>query len=178
MQRISYKLLSLTLILMLLVPVIAQEEEGTTSALAGYTFGLNVGYPVVTGDYFTDSKGPVVGVVGNTPYGFAVGPFNIGVGFGVEAFLADEAEIGLFGSVNTTLFVTPSGPISYYGGVGLYGGVGIFGGLTFDYMVPNMPLVVKPYLRGVMMTGATEGGDASYMVNLGVMALYDISTLF
>jgi len=181
MRRISYKLLSLTLMLMLLVPVVAQEEEGTTSALAGYTLGLNFGYPVVTGEYFKDASGPIVGIVGNTPYGFAVGPFNVGVGFGVESFMADNAQIGVYGSVNTTLYVTPYGPVSYYGGAGYYGGLGLVGGVTFDYMVPNMPLVVKPYLRGTFMTSAAEVGDenkASYYVNIGVMALYDISTLF
>ena len=186
MRRIGYKLLTLTLILMLLVPVVAQEEEGTTNPLAGYTAGLNFGYPVVTGEYFKDGRsGPIVGIVGNTPYGFALGPFNIGVGFGLESFMAEDAQIGIYGSVNTTLYVTPYGPISYYGGAGYYGGLGLVGGLTFDYMVPNMPLVVKPYLRGTFMTSAAdadETGDdsnaASYYINIGVMALYDISTLF
>jgi len=181
MRRIGYKLLTLTLILMLFVPIVAQEE-GTTSALAGYTAGLNFGYPIVTGEYFKDGRsGPIIGIVGNTPYGFALGPFNMGVGFGVESFMADDAQIGFYGSINTTIYVTPYGPLSYYGGVGLYGGLGFIGGITFDYMVPNMPLVVKPYLRGTFMTSVAEVGEdnkPSYYVNIGVMALYDISTLF
>jgi len=183
MRRIGYKLLTLTLILMLFVPIVAQEEEGTTNPLAGYTAGLNFGYPIVTGEYFSEGTGPVIGIVGNTPYGFALGPFNLGVGFGVEAVMMDAGtEIGLYGSINTTLYVTPYGPISYYGGVGLYGGMGLIGGLYYEYMVPNMPLVLKPYLRGVFVSSAAvdDAGDdaASYFVNIGVMALYDISTLF
>ncbi len=178
MKHISYKLVTLFLMLMLLAPVVAQEE-GTTNPLAGYTVGLNVGYPVVTGEYFKDGRsGPIVGIVGNTPYGFAVGPFNMGVGFGIESFMAEDAQIGLYGSINTTIFVTPYGPLSYYGGVGLYGGLGFIGGIYYEYMVPNMPLVVKPYARTLIMTSATESGDPSGLVNIGVMALYDISTLF
>ena len=177
MKHISYKIVALGLMLMLLAPVVAQEE-GTANPLAGYTLGLNVGYPVMTGEYFKDSSGPVVALVGNTPYGFALGPFNMGVGFGLEAFLADETQIGVYGTVNTTIFVTPYGPLSYYGGVGYYGGIGALGGIYYEYMVPNMPLVLKPYIRGVIMTGATESGDPSGLVNIGLMALYDISTLF
>lgn len=181
MKRIGYKLLSTVLVLMLVVPVVAQDE-GTTSALAGYTAGLNVGYPVVTGEYFKDGRsGPIVGIIGNTPYGFAVGPFNVGLGFGLESYMAEDAQLGVYGSVNTTLYVTPYGPISYYGGAGFYGGLGLIGGVYYDYMVPNMPLVIKPYLRGTFMTSAADVGDEnkpSYYVNIGVMALYDISTLF
>lgn len=179
MKRIGYILLSSLMVVLLLAPVAAQDE-GTTSALAGYTAGLNLGYPIMAGETYESGTGPLVGVVGNTPYGFALGPFNIGVGFGIEALFAEiGTQVGVYGSINTTLYVTPYGPLSYYGGVGYYDGLGIIGGVTFDYMVPNMPLVVKPYLRGVLNTGGgPEGKDLTYFANIGVMALYDISTLF
>ncbi len=185
MQRIGYKLLSLTLILMLLAPVVAQEEEGTTSALAGYTAGLNFGYPVLKGDYFKTEGaiGPSIGLVFNTPYGFAAGPFNMGVGGGIElANVGGEKDaIGIFGTINTTVYVTPYGPISVLGGVGLYNGVGLIGGVYFDYNVPNLPLVIKPYLRTTFFTSVElANGDkaSSYFETFGIMALYDISTLF
>ncbi|MFH1852154.1 MAG: hypothetical protein ABIA75_07415 [Candidatus Neomarinimicrobiota bacterium] len=179
MKRIGYILLSFLLLLLVAAPVVAQDE-GTTSALAGYTAGLNVGYPIVTGEYFKDGRsGPIIGVVGNTPYGFAVGPFNVGVGFGIESFLAEDAQFGVYGSLNSTIYVTPYGPLSLYGGAGYYGGLGIVAGGYYEYMVPNMPLVLKPYMRGTLMSSATEGSNkASYYINIGVMALYDISTLF
>jgi len=179
-MRNSYKIVSLGLMLMLLAPVVAQEEEGTTNPLAGYTLGLNVGYPVVAGETYEAGKGPIIGIAGNTPYGFALGPFNMGVGFSLEAALMkDNTQIGVVGTVNTTIFVTPYGPLSYWGGVGYYDGLGLAGGLYYDYMVPNMPLVVKPYMRALINTGGGSAGDElTGFVNIGVMAMYDISTFF
>ena len=164
---------------MLLVPVVAQEEEGTTNPLAGYTAGLNVGFPFIAGETYESGLGPVVGIVGNTPYGFALGPFNLGVGFGVEAVMMDlKTQMGVYGTLNTTIYVTTKGPISYWAGAGYYDGLGLSGGFYMDYMVANMPLVIKPYIRGVLNTGGGDGNDLTYFGNIGVMLLYDISTLF
>ena len=124
--------------------------------------------------------GLVVGVVGNTPYGFAVGPFNVGVGFSVEATMMEKGtEVGVLGTLNTTIYQTPYGPLSYWAGVGYYDGLGLAGGLYFDYMVPDMPLVIKPYARAVIQTKSEdEGGGMTGFVNIGAMVTYDISTLF
>ena len=179
MKRIGYILLSLALVFMLLTPGLAQDE-GKTSALAGYTAGLNLGYPIVAGETYESGLGPVIGLVGNTPYGFAVGPFNIGVGFSLEATLMElETKVGVLGTLNTTIFVTPYGPLSYWAGVGYYDGLGLAGGLYFDYMVPDMPLVLKPYGRALIQTKPEDqGGGMTGFVNIGLMAMYDISTLF
>ena len=179
MKRIGYKGLSLLVAFLFLVPGFAQDE-GMASKLAGYTAGLNLGYPILAGETYDDGMGPVVGLVGNTPYGFAVGPFNIGVGFSLEATMAERGtSVGVLGTLNTTLFVTPYGPISYWAGVGYYDGLGLAGGLYFDYMVPDMPLVIKPYGRAIIQTKSEDvGGGMTGFVNIGVMATYDISTLF
>ena len=181
MKSIGYKITSVALILMLAVPVFAQEEaEPAGNPLAGYTAGLNLGYPVVAGKTYEDGAGLVVGVVGNTPYGFAVGPFNVGVGFSIEATMMElGTEVGFLGTLNTTIYQTPAGPISYWAGVGYYDGLGFAGGLYFDYMVPDMPLVVKPYGRAVIQTKSEdEGSGMTGFFNIGVMLTYDISTLF
>ena len=181
MKRIGYKGISLLVVFLLIVPSFAQDE-GMASKLAGYTAGLNLGYPVVTGEYYSGGSGPIFGVVANTPYGFAIGPFNMGLGAGFEAAMfKDYTEVGFYGSINTTIYVTPYGPISYYGGAGYYSGLGLIGGIYMDYMVPDMPLVIKPYMRMTLNTAAEDddGNTApSYFLNIGVMALYDISTLF
>jgi len=166
--------------LMLIMPMPAKAQD---NPLAGYTIGLNVGYPVVTGDYYSGRSGPIVGLAVGSPYGFALGPFNMSIGAGVEAALMDAGtEIGAFATVNTTVYTTPAGPISVYGGAGYYGGAGFVGGAYFDYMVPNMPLVVKPYVRATVMSSAAVDADGnpapSGWINIGIMALYDISTLF
>ena len=178
MKSIGYKLLTMAIILMLAVPAFAQDEA-EANPLAGYTAGLNLGYPVVGGETYEAGKGPVIGIVGNTPYGFAVGPFNVGVGFAVEAALMkDNTQVGVVGTINTTIYQTPYGPLSYWGGVGYYDGLGLVGGFYFDYMVPDMPFVLKPYVRANINTGGGSGGDElTGFVNLGLMATVDISTL-
>jgi|TARA_B100000315_G_scaffold191566_1_gene181798 hypothetical protein len=159
-----------------------EEMEDVGSPLAGFTAGLNVAYPVVTGEYYTEDGdlGPVVGFVVGTPYGLPLGPFNLGVGAGLDIamFGNNKNEVGFFGTVNAVVYETPQGPISVYGGIGLLGGVGIIGGASFDYSVSNIPLVIKPYLRANISSSGTEGGDPTGWIQLGAMFSYDISTLF
>ena len=56
--------------------------------------------------------------------------------------------------------------------------------MAFDYVVPDLPLVIKPYFRAnaTIDSGVipTETGDTpSYAwFNFGIMGSYDISTLF
>ena len=77
--------------------------------------------------------------------------------------------------------MTAAGPLSVYGGIGLYNGLGTLGGITFDYSVPNMPIVIKPYTRATVFTGVEMPDDtkvASGWISIGVMVSYDVSTLF
>lgn len=191
MKRISYLVLISLFVVFAIQPLTAQDEaaaEDTSmveeyyeadSPLAGYTVGLNAGYPLVTGEFYKDRTGPVVGLVFGTPYGFAVGPFNLGVGGGVEIAMMEEQAIGVFASVNSTVYTTPAGPISVYGGAGYYNGLGLLGGAYFDYMVPNMPIVVKPYVRATISTSAAKDASGSNAptgwIMGGVMLLYDLS---
>ena len=176
-------------------------EEGTMetevtsgSALIGYTVGLDVGYPVYLhgglGASF-DTPGPAFGLVVNSPFGAAIGPFEIGFGAQVGMFSftneANNDELsGIYTLVtaNTALLETAQGAVSAQVGAGYYGAsLGFTAGAAFDYAVAGMPLVVRPYARmnatldsGVEVSG-DESGSYSWL-NVGLMLTYDISTLF
>lgn len=166
------------------------EEEFAVSPLAGFTVGLNIGYPIITGEYLkgAESAGPNIGIIVGTPYGFPLGPFSIGVGAEILTYSWGDYYSGmaLLGTVNTALnnllpFKLP-GILSIQVGGGYFGaGLGTTIGGSFDYQVPNMPLFIKAYGRGNATTAA--GGDdiadkPTGWINLGAIISYDISTLF
>jgi hypothetical protein len=177
-------------------------EEGTMetevtsgSALIGYTVGIDAGYPVYKhgglGSAYDESK-PSLNIVVNTPFGFAVGPFEMGVGIQVGTFGFSSSTSGfkieglvMLATVNTAILETSAGPLSAQVGAGYFGeSVGLTAGTTFDYAVPNIPLVIQPYLRmnATLDSGGTvvnEDENASYSwLNAGIRLSYDISTLF
>ena len=168
-------------------------EEGTMetevtsgSALIGYTAGLMGGYPVFMSSGLGDGKAaPVFGVIAATPFGFNVGPlgFGVGVELGIYDFTdasTDYSGIVALATLNTALIQTPQGAISAEIGGGYYGAsVGGTAGATFSYAVPNIPLVLKPYVRANMTlaSGDNEIGSVAW-VNAGLYLSYDISTLF
>ncbi|MBT7462337.1 MAG: hypothetical protein HN686_00005 [Bacteroidetes bacterium] len=176
-------------------------EEGTMetevtsgSAMIGYTVGIDAGYPIYLhgglGSSF-DTPGPAFGLVVNTPFGAAVGPFEIGFGAQVGMFSFtnepnDEELSGIYAlaTANTALLETAQGAVSMQVGAGYFGAsVGVTAGVAFDYAVPNIPLVVRPYARfnGTLDSGVETTGDdtGSYSwLNAGIMLSYDISTLF
>ena len=163
----------------------AEEEYVSASPVEGITVGLNVGYPIITGEYYKDegAAGPSVGIVIGSPYGFPLGPFDIGVGGGIELgnVGGEKSAVGIFGTVNATVFVTAAGPLSVYGGIGLYNGLGTLGGITFDFSIPDMPIVIKAYTRATVFTSVEMPDDtkaASGWISIGVMVSYDVSTLF
>ena len=87
-MRNSMKTLSLpiisSIILLTSMNTVYSEEESSSNMLAGYTLGLNVGYPVFAQDYYTDATGPVLGISVETPYGFNIGSYTIGIGLGIN----------------------------------------------------------------------------------------------
>jgi hypothetical protein len=174
-------------------------EEGTMetevtsgSAMIGYTVGLMGGYPVWMSSGMAAGTGsPVFGVIAATPFGFAVGPFEIGVGaeIGMYDFNGDSENLTFNGLVaiatlNTALLETAQGALSAELGGGYFGAsVGGTAGATFSYAIPGVPVVVKPYIRAnvTLDSGQDLGGDASNSVawiNAGMYLSYDISTLF
>ena len=174
-------------------------EEGTMetevtsgSALIGYTAGIMGGYPVwLSSGMATAEAAPVFGLIAATPFGFAVGPFEFGVGveIGMYNFNGDRDDLSYDGLVaiatlNTAIFETPQGPISAEVGGGYYGAsLGFTGGATYSFAVPNIPLVVKPYVRAnVTLDSGQDLGDGAdnsvAWVNAGLYLSYDISTLF
>ena len=176
-------------------------EEGTMetevtsgSALIGYTVGLDVGYPVYLhgglGSSF-DTPGPAFGVVVNSPFGAAIGPFEIGFGAQVGMFSFtnepnDKELSGIFAlaTANTALLETAQGAVSAQVGAGYFGAsVGFTAGAAFDYAVSGMPLVIRPYARmnATLDSGVETSGDdsGSYAwLNAGLILSYNISTLF
>ena len=176
-------------------------EEGTMetevtggSAMIGYTLGLDVGYPVYLhgglGSSF-DTPGPAFGLVVNSPFGAAIGPFEIGFGAQVGMFSFtnepnDDELSGIYAlaTANTALLETAQGAVSAQIGAGYFGAsLGFTAGAAFDYAVAGMPLVVRPYARmnATLDSGVETSGDESgsyAWLNVGLMLSYDISTLF
>jgi hypothetical protein len=176
-------------------------EEGTMetevtsgSALIGYTVGLDIGYPVykhggLGASY--DKSGPAFGLVVNTPFGAAIGPFEIGFGVqvGMYSFENTESEVELSGIValataNTSVLETQQGALTVQVGAGYYGAsLGLTAGAAFDYAIPGIPVVLRPYLRAnsTLDSGGVAGGDdnsAYSWLNIGTMISLDISALF
>ena len=140
----------------------------------GYTIGINVGMPVIGGEYYADSgMEPVFGVVIGTPFGLPLGPFNVGVNIGLESA---NGLTGVFGILNASIYETAQGPISVFGGAGLLEGLGLIGGISLDYAIPNQPIVIKPYVRANITTGAAMdvNGDPAPTgwIQLGAMVSY------
>jgi hypothetical protein len=179
-------------------------EEGTMetevtsgSALIGYTVGAMVGYPIWMSGGMVDAEraatgSPVFGLIAATPFGFALGPFEIGVGaeFGIYDFNGDDETLSFNGIValatlNAALLETPYGPVSAEVGGGYYGAsVGFTAGATYSFAVPNVPLVIKPYIRANSTLDAgndntnPDASNAVSWINAGLYLSYDISTLF
>jgi len=170
-------------------------EEGTMetevtsgSAMIGYTVGLMGGYPAWMSSGMAAGEGaPVFGLIAATPFGFAVGPFEIGVGaeIGMYDFGGDYSGLVAIATLNTALLETAQGALSAEIGGGYFGAsLGGTAGATFSYAIPGIPLVAKPYLRAnVTLDSGAELGDDSTSnsvawINAGLYLSYDISTLF
>jgi hypothetical protein len=171
------------------------DIESIGAALIGFTAGLDLGYPAYKhgglGAGF-DQSSFAYGIVINSPYGATIGPFEIGFGaqwgrfkFASSTSPGEVSGIYLLGTANTSIYETTHGTISTQVGAGYYGAsIGITAGMAFDYVVPDLPLVIKPYIRAnaTLDSGIVPGetGDTpSYAwFNIGIMGSYDISTLF
>ncbi len=97
----------------------------------------------------------------------------MGVNVGLESA---NGLTGVFGILNASVYELPQGPVSVFGGAGLLDGLGLIGGASFDYAVPDQPIVVKPYVRANITTGAAmdENGDSAPTgwIQLGAMVSY------
>ena len=142
----------------------------------GYTIGINVGMPVIGGEYYADSgMEPVFGVVIGTPFGLPLGPFNVGVNIGLESA---NGLTGVFGIFNASIYETAQSIISVFGGAGLLEGLGLIGGISLDYAFPNQPIVIKPYVRANITTAGAKmsNGDEAMTgwIQLGAMLSYTL----
>ncbi len=177
-------------------------EEGTMetevtsgSALIGYTVGLDFGYPVYMhgglGESY-DTAGPAFGLAVSSPFGAAIGPFQIGFGLqaGLYSFSNEGSDSDLSGifalaTANTSVVETAQGALTVQVGAGYFGAsLGLSAGAAFDYAVPGMPLVIKPYARmnatldsGKEVSNSDDNAAYSWL-NAGLMLSLDISQLF
>ncbi len=165
-----------------------ESEVTSGSALVGYTAGIMGGYPVFFSSGMSDATAsPVFGIIAATPFGFAAGPFEFGVGveLGMYNFKSGFEGVVALATLNTAVLETAQGAVSIELGGGYYGAsVGGTAGVTYSYAVPNLPLVIKPYVRAnaTLDSGVEKIGDgdnnAVLWVNAGLYLSYDISTLF
>ena len=168
-------------------------EEGTMeaevtsgSALIGYTAGLNLGFPVYMSSGLGDGAAALMyGVTVNTPYGFSVGPFDIGAGLELGMFDFSEGDKDYSGiialaTINTAIVNTPSGAISAEAGAGYYGqGLGGAAGASFSYAIPGVPVVLNPYVRANVSLNASDNVDGAVTwVNAGAYIKVDLSAIF
>ena len=151
------------------------------TAQEGYSVGLNLSTPLVSGSYYdvdgATTTGLGVGVVVGTPYSFDLGTYSLAVGGGIELanMGADDGfnYTGFYVSFSSTVYELASGPVSVYGGLGIYGGLAVTGALTYDYPVPDQPIVVQPYVRTALLLDAGNG-DPSYLMSIGAMINYSL----
>jgi hypothetical protein len=96
-------------------------EEGTMetevtsgSAMSGYAVGLMGGYPVyMSSGLANGTAAPVFGLIVASPFGFAVGPLEIGVGAEIGMYdftdLAEYKGIVAIATLNTAVLETNTG---------------------------------------------------------------------
>jgi hypothetical protein len=163
-----------------------EEVSMTGSNAVGYTVGLMAGYPIGLGSLSDNEATPVFGIVGSTPFGFSVGPFEMGLGFEASYYTFGTQAEGpaILATVNTAVLETAQGPVAVELGAGWYGGgPGATAGATYSYAIPDMPIVVKPYVRSNIVIdldkAEVEGDDGIMMwVNIGLYVSYDLGDLF
>lgn len=164
-----------------------EEEMELESGVGGFTVGLNIGYPVYTGQYMKDmDKGPNIGVIVGTPYGFPLGPFNIGAGAEIVNYtFSGYKGNAFFATINTSIYNIAGVDLAVQVGGGYFGGgVGTTVGGSIDYAMPNLPLTVRGYTRANVTSNVGNKSDDlnpnqdSGWISVGVMLAYDISTLF
>ncbi len=150
----------------------AEEEYDAASPFEGFTVGLNVGMPVVGGEYYAESgMDPCFGVVIGTPYGLPLGPFSLGVNAGIESA---NGLTGAFAILNLGIDAISEKvgfPVTVFGGVGMLEGMGIIGGASLDY--PMDPVVIKPYLRATISTAAANDNPTGW-IQIGAMVSYSL----
>jgi len=191
MKRLTLPIIT-SIIFLTSMDIVYSEEDSSCNMLTGYTVGLNVGYPVIAQGYYTDATGPALGINVESPYGFNIGSYAVGIGGGINMVNfggdADYTNISL--SLSSNVFETLLGSLSISAGGGYYLGnddggtdysyntLGVNGAIGFYYAIPNHPLVIQPYAKGSWLLNVNGDGDQQGWISIGAMIHYDISTLF
>ena len=182
-------------------PVYTQEElvekiEEDTGALSGFKVGINIGYPIITGEFLSTAKKYIyTGIIIATPFGVHLGPLNLGFNAEIISFSfgggegteleTDYSGFAFIGSVNTLLYKPYNGLLSMQVGGGYFGkGFGATAGISFEYPLNNIrPLLsIIGYARA---NATTEAGGAmesnaekpTGWIEIGIILNYDIIDL-
>ena len=197
MKIFSFPIIT-SIILLTSINTAYSEEDSSCNMLEGYTVGLNISYPVFAQDYYTDATGPALGINMETPYGFNIGSYAVGLGGGINMvnFGGDADYTNISFSLSSSVFETPSGSISLSAGGGYYIGntdanvdrtayadysnntVGVNVAVGYYYAIQNQPLVIQPYARGSLLLNVDGEGNQQGWLSIGAIIHYDISSLF
>jgi TolB-like protein len=158
-------------------PKAAQSRPITASS--GYSIGIMLGYPIyMSSGLMAGKPAPVYSAIVSTPFGFAIGPLEIGLGAELGTFdFSDDMEykgIVVLATLNVSVFETPQGPISVEIGSGYYGAsVGGTVGIAYSYTVASAPVLVKPYVRSntMLSSGINDIGSLNW-INAGLYLSY------
>jgi len=127
-------------------PQVASEEPivytiPTFDKLSGFTVGWSINQPINSGEkYKLGEYAPVIGLSITSPITISAGRFTIGFGLGFES---GNDRVGIYGTTNIKLF----GKFSLMAGLGSINGSGLHFGAGFDIFVPNIPFLVRPFIR-------------------------------
>jgi hypothetical protein len=169
-----------TLIAGLLIASFGNNSVSAQDA-PGWAVGGGVGIPVYKSEFYESAMG--FGLMVQTPYSFAVGPLNLGVGAFIgmtsgKAAGKDESWVEVIPTLNMAVndLVELPMPIGLHAGIGLVPtGLGLSGGASTVLMV--QPVVVSAGINAVYPLGNASDTFASpaQMVRLYFAAVYPLS---
>ena len=113
----------------------------TFDKLGGFTVGWSINQPFFSGEKFELEKyQPIFGIMIASPMTISFSRFTIGFGLGIES---GNEKSTIFGTINIKLF----GKFSLMGGIGSMNDDGVHFGVGFDVDAPNIPILIKPFIR-------------------------------
>ena len=136
-------------------PQVASKEPivytiPTFDKLSGFTVGWSFNQPINSGEkYKLGEYAPVIGLSITSPITISAGRFMIGFGLGIES---GNDRAGFYGTTNIKLF----GKFSLMAGLGSINGSGLHLGAGFDIFVPNIPFIVRPFIRANGLFGKSN----------------------
>ena len=121
--------------------IVLEYSISANEKLSGFTVGWSINQPFFSGQRFElEEYQPIFGVMIASPMTILFSRFNIGLGLGIES---GNEKSTIYGTVNMKLF----GKFSLIGGIGSMNDDGVHFGFGYDFDVPNIPILIKPFIR-------------------------------